>query len=192
MNTRRKIMRRALFVLLMLVGAWSVPSAAAVASTLRHNGVSGVRIALTTGGNPIKTGDHATVTATVTNATDHPVTGGTLLLGLVDLTPGQPVPLGLESWTSDSESVAQPSLAPGASASATWNLVMIQPGPLGLYASVMVGPQGPIESSPVTVLPVRDVRVLNPANVLPVALGEPALLIGLLVVIRATRARRAR
>jgi len=150
----------------------------------------GLRIALTVAGGAVKTGDRATVTATLTNATREAVTGATLLLGLVDMTPGQPVPLGLETWTSDPESVALPSLAPGASATATWHLVMIQPGPLGFYASVLPGPAGPIESSPVTVLSIRETRILNPANVLPVAIGEPAALLGFLGVVALLRARR--
>lgn len=149
----------------------------------------GVRIALSIAGGAVKTGDRATVTATVTNTTGRPLDHATLLLGLVDMTPGQPVPLGLETWTSDPESVALPPLAPGASTAATWHLVMIQPGPLGLYASVLPGPTGPIESSPVTVLSIRETRVLNPGNVLPVAFGEPLILIGLLAALKFTRER---
>ena len=64
---------------------------------------------------------------------------------------------------------------------------MIQPGPLGLYASVLPGPVGPIESSPVTVLSIRETRVLNPGNVLPVALGEPLILCGILAALRFRR-----
>lgn len=149
----------------------------------------GIRIALTIAGRAVKTGDRATVTATVTNTADQPLDRATLLLGLVDMSPGQPVPLGLETWTSDPESVALPPLAPGASAGAAWHLVMIQPGPLGLYASVLPGPTGPIESSPVTVLSIRETRVLNPGNVLPVAFGEPLILIGLLAALKSARAR---
>lgn len=149
----------------------------------------GLRIALRTAGEAARTGGRLTVTATVTNTTEHPVDGATLLLGLVDMTPGQPVPLGLETWTSDPQSVALPPLAPGASAAATWHLIMIQPGPLGLYASVLPGPTGPIASSPVTVLLIRETRVLNPGNVLPVAMGEPLILIGLLAVLKFARAR---
>jgi len=67
---------------------------------------------------------------------------------------------------------------------------MIQPGPLGFYASVLPGPAGPIESSPVTVLSIRETRILNPANVLPVAIGEPAALLGFLGVVALLRARR--
>jgi len=148
-----------------------------------------LRIVLTVAGGAVKTGDRATVTATATNTTDHPVDGATLLLGLVDMTPGQPVPLGLETWTSDPESVALPPLAPGASATATWRLIMIQPGPLGFYASVLPGPTGSIESSPVTVLSIREARLLNPGNVLPVAFGEPLILLGFLAALKLARAR---
>lgn len=137
----------------------------------------------------VKTGDRLTLTASVTNTTGRPLSGTTLLLGLVDSTPGQAVPLGLETWTSDPESVALPALAPGASAFATWHLVMIQPGTLGVYASVMAGPDRLVESSPLMVVPVADVRVLNPHHVLPVVLGEPALLLAVMWLLRARRRR---
>ena len=70
-------------------------------------------------------------------------------------------------------------------------LVMIQPGPLGIYASVITDPSGPIESGPLAVLSIKDVRILNPANVLPVALGEPLALIGVVLTIRYRRQRQA-
>ncbi len=148
-------------------------------------------ITLTIAGEPVKTGDHAVVTATVTHTATQPLSGATLLLGLVDLTPGQTAPLGLETWTTDPESVALPPLAPGASAAATWRLVMIQPGLLGVYASAMAGANGPVDSGMVTLLPLWEHQTLNPVDVLPVALGEPLLLIGLLVAGRSMHARQA-
>ena len=127
-----------------------------------------------------KTGDRLTVTASIRNTTQRVLTDATLFLGLMDATPGQPTPLGLETWTGDPESVALPALSPGASASARWRLVMIQPGALGLYASVMTGPESRVQSSRFTMVRVEDVRVLNPHRVLLVALGEPALLLALI------------
>ena len=59
-------------------------------------------------------GNHETVT--VTNVSAQPV-GAVLILGLVDMTPGQPAPLDLETWTGDPASVEVPVLSPGASAS---------------------------------------------------------------------------
>lgn len=185
-------MNRTSLPFLVVLGLSLMPALAHAArgvTTPPTPAAGGVRIALTVAGGAAKTGDRATITATVTNTTDQPVDGATLFLGLVDMTPGQPVPLGLETWTSDPESVALPPLAPGASAAATWRLIMIQPGPLGVYASVLPGPTGPIESSPVTVLSIRETRVLNPGNVLPVALGEPLILIGLLAALKSARAR---
>ncbi len=183
-------MNRRSLTLLALLGLWLMPTLAHAGSgaTPPTPSAGGVRIALTVAGGAAKTGDRATVTAMVTNTTDQPLDRATLMLGLVDMTPGQPVPLGLETWTSDPESVALPPLAPGASSAATWHLVMIQSGPLGLYASVLAGPAKPIESSPVTVLSIRETRVLNPRNVLPVAFGEPLILIGLLAALKFARA----
>ena len=165
--------------------------AALPADMTQAGAAEGLHVALTITGVAAKTGDHATITATVTNTTRQPVHGATLFLGLVDMTPGQLLPLGLEGWTSEPESRGLAPLVPGGSASATWDLVMIQPGPLWIYASVITGPSGPIESGPLAVLSIKDVRILNPANVLPVALGEPLALIGVVLTIRYRRQRQA-
>src|SRR5260370_11959054 len=85
----------------------------------------------------VKTGDHVTVNATVTNVSGRRLRDVTVFLGLVDLHPQEPMALGLETWTNDPESLALPSLRPGASAAATWRLIMIQPGPLGAYSSAL-------------------------------------------------------
>lgn len=193
MSGGKSVTRRVLLAALaaLILGSTTAPAMNLVpahAPSPRMDG--GLQVALTVPDGNVQTGDRRTITASVTNATGHPVAGVTLLLGLVDLTPGQPVPLGLETWTTDAESVALPPLAPGASASAVWHLVMIQPGPLGVYASALAGPSGPIESSAVSVLPVRDVRALNPGNVLPVAIGEPLVLLGLLGGLGWLRGRR--
>lgn len=173
---------------LYIASTWAIAGASAAPAT--SSAVGALQVSIAISGAPAKTGDRATITATVTNSTRNALSGVTLLLGLVDMTPGQPVPLGLETWTTDSESVALPPLARGTSASASWHLVMIQPGPLGIYASALASPHGPIESSSVTVLPIRDVRVLNPSNVLPVAFGEPVALLALLLLARVLRRRR--
>lgn len=151
----------------------------------------GLRLSLVVPNRTAKAGDRIAVTATVTNDTGRPVSGGTVLLGLIDMTPRETAPLGLETWTGDPESVALPVLAPGGSASAVWHLVLIQPGPLGIYASALNGAGGSVESSPVEIVRVADRQVLNPGNVLPVAMGEPALLLAFLGFLRFTSSKRA-
>jgi hypothetical protein len=152
---------------------------------------SSLLIDIRTNQTPTKTGDHVTVNATVTNASGRRVRDVTVFLGLVDLHPGQPMPLGLETWTNDPESLALPSLEPGASASAAWHLVMVQPGSLGVYASALVGAAQHVDSSGLTQLTVRDARALNPGHVLPLALGEPLALAAVVAAGYSRRARRA-
>jgi hypothetical protein len=181
-----------LLIALTLGGGHSSATAATSAGAQLAGDADSLRPRLTivNGLVATKTGDRLTVTVTVANTTSQFLRGATAFLGLVDATPGQAAPLGLETWTTDPESVALPPLAPGASASISWHLIMIQPGPLGLYASVMPGSNGPVESSPLTVVLVKDVRVLNPGRVLPVALGEPVIVLGLLGLVRVRRASR--
>ena len=181
-----------MLTLLSLQASPALVIAALPADMTQAGAAEGLRVALTITGVAAKTGDHATITATVTNTTRQPVHGATLFLGLVDMTLGQPLPLGLEGWTSEHESRGLAPLVTCGSASATWHLVMIQPGPLGIYASVITDPGGPIESGPLAVLSIKDVRILNPANVLPVALGKPLALIGVVLTIRYRRQRQAR
>jgi hypothetical protein len=191
LRRRRRLTDTGAATLLITLGlaASILVSPAGAALTATSATPPALRTTLTIAGDPVKTGDRPTVTATVTNVSRQPV-GAVLMLGLVDLTPGQPAPLGLETWTGDPESVEVPVLDPGASASATWHLVMIQPGPLGLYATALTQPYGPMQSSALTTLSIRERRVLNPANVLPVALGEPLLLLGVIGAVRWARAAR--
>jgi membrane-associated phospholipid phosphatase len=144
---------------------------------------SSLRIVLRTSQTATKTGDHVTVDVTVTNASSRRVRDVTVFLGLVDLHPGQRMPLGPETWTNDPESLALPSLEPGASASAAWHLLMIQPGPLGVYASALFGVGPHVDSSGLTQLTVRDARVVNPGHVLPLAVGEPLVLAAVLAAV---------
>jgi hypothetical protein len=194
-TTSSGAVRAARTILMILVPGilWAAPLPAAGSSTGDPFAAAGATLrpilTVTPEVTAVKTGDRLTLTASVTNTTGRPASGATLFLGLVDSTPGQAMPLGLETWTADPESVALPALAPGASAFATWHLVMIQPGMLGVYASVMAGPDRVVESSPLTVLAVKDVRVLNPHRVLPVALGEPALVLAVMWLLRARRGR---
>ena len=191
LRRRRRLTDTGAVTLLITLGlvASLLASPAAAALTAPSATPPALRSTLTIAGDPVKTGDRPTVTATVTNLSRQPV-GAVLMLGLVDMTPGQPAPLGLETWTGDPASVEVPVLAPGASASATWHLVMIQPGPLGLYATALTQPYGPMQSSALTTLSIRDSRVLNPANVLPVALGEPLVLLIVIGAVRWVRGAR--
>jgi hypothetical protein len=181
MRRRRRLTGAGVVALLITLGLYAslrAPPAAAAQSELHT--------ALTVAPNPVKTGDRPTVTATVTNVSAQPV-GAVLILGLVDMTPGQPAPLDLETWTGNPASVEVPVLGPGASASATWHLVMMKPGTLGLYATALTQPYGPLQSSALTTLSIRDRRVLNPANILPVAVGEPLLLLSVIGAVRWVR-----
>lgn len=191
LRRRRRLTDAGVVTLLITLGlsASLLASPGAAAQVTPSAAPPALRTTLTIAGDPVKTGDRPTVTATVTNLSRQPV-GAVLMLGLVDMNLGQRAPLGLETWTGDPESVEVPVLAPGASASATWHLVMIQPGPLGLYATALTQPYGPMQSSAMATLSIRDRRVLNPANVLPVALGEPVLLLGVIGAVRWVRGAR--
>lgn len=171
---------------LALVFAAQAAGTAPAAQESPAPGRKGLRVSLALPRRTAKLGDRLAVTAVVTNDTGRPASGSTVLLNLIDMTPGQPTPLGPGSWTGDPSSVSLPVLPPGGSASATWHLVLIHPGPLGIYASVLNGAAGAVESSPVHIMGIKDRQVLNPEYVLPVAMGEPALLLAFFAFLRLT------
>jgi membrane-associated phospholipid phosphatase len=183
----RRAGRRALAPLVFVILSFALQAgprpvdAAPVMSGRAAEEPSSLRIDIRTNQSVVKTGDHVTVDAMVTNVSGRPLRDVTVFLGLVDLHPQEPTALGLEMWTRDPESLAMPSLASGASASATWHLVMIQPGPLGVYASALAAQH--VDSSGLARLTVRDARVLNPAHVLPLAVGEPLALAAVLAAV---------
>lgn len=176
-SRRRRVSRGVLAIL-----TWLTVS---LAPSVMH--AADIRLMLEPTAVALQTGNRVTVTATVANTGAVAIGEATIVLNLVDMTQGHAAPLALETWTAEGESIAIPPLAPGASVSATWHLVMIQPGRLGVYASVFRDVEQPLESSRVAIVSVDDRRVLNPANVLPIAIGEPLILMGAAAAVRVIR-----
>jgi hypothetical protein len=130
------------------------------------------------------TGDHETITATVTNAGPTPLHDVLVMLSLVDVTASPAVPLGLEDWTPDPTAAHATTLAPGAIVGRTWRLRMIQGGTVAAYATVVAGDGGAVRHSRPIVLTVEPTHNLTPARVLPVAFGMPLVTMGAVAAIR--------
>ncbi|MGI9607936.1 MAG: hypothetical protein ACR2P0_17540 [Acidimicrobiales bacterium] len=97
-----------------------------------------------------------------------------------------------EDWTS-TLSVPIGSVPPSATIATPWTLQPIAGGDFTVYAVVLAAELDSVETSQVLRVNVVDQRSLNPGGILPVAIGMPAIVGGLLVgqIGRGRRSRRA-
>lgn len=138
-------------------------------------------------------GDNIDIAVTVTN------TGTQILSDLVihiDVTdPAESTSVDPEDWTS---TLSKPvgTLGPNESTTVTWTIQPISPGSFALYAVALAPGSDNVSASNILAIDVIDQRSLNPNGILPVAIGAPALVGGLLVTqLRLngkTRSRKAR
>lgn len=86
-----------------------------------------------------------------------------------------------EDWTS---TLSRPldGMAPGEATTVVWDVQPISAGRFSLYAVVLRKGSTELAASNVVAIGVEDQRSLNPDGILPVALGVPLVIGGLLVV----------
>ena len=124
-------------------------------------------------------GEHLDITVTVSNTSATP---SVALVAHIDITdPTQSSSVDPEDWTS-TLSTPVGSLRPGASATVTWRIQPISAGTFTLYAIALAPGAGTVAASNVLEVSVDDQRSLNPDGILPVAIGAPVLVGGLLAV----------
>lgn len=97
-----------------------------------------------------------------------------------------------EDWTA-TLSIPIDAVPAGESRTAAWALQPISPGEFTVYAVVLAPELDAVHTSRVLRVSVDDQRSLNPGGILPVALGMPAIVGGLLLgqIGRGRRNRRA-
>ena len=135
------------------------------------------------------TGQIIKVDGTITNLSTNAM-GGVAYISIVDMR-GK-APIDLEDWSAE-KGLYIASVAPGQSLPLEWNLRLVK---AGSYTVVILFNKDndtlpPIASSKIS-LEVIPKHNLNPGNVLPVAFGVPAFLIGILGAINYSRGRRMR
>jgi hypothetical protein len=132
-----------------------------------------LRIDLTSVAHPRVVGDHAVITATVTNTGASSLGEVMVLLSLMDRSGASAVPLGVEDWTPTPEAGHVRRLEPGHTVARTWPLRMVQSGRLAVFATAVVNDSGSVtNSSPITweIAPGPNLR---PPSVLPTIIGVP-------------------
>lgn len=137
----------------------------------------------------MKMGDTPAFIGTVTNIGKQPLAGLVVYLSLVSLEPGNEQPVDLEDWSAQ-KAVRINLLSPGEINSQKWGMRLIQSGKYGIALTV-VDPQEkrPIVSDLVP-FDVHPKPTLASSRILPVAIGEPFLLLTLLGALGAIRTRR--
>jgi hypothetical protein len=132
-------------------------------------------------------GDFVAVEAQITNAGQEPVSGVTTYLSLADTVSNLPVDL--EDWSAE-RGLYVGSIEPGQSLPLSWRIHFVKAGGYALLiVAIAAGSETPAVSA-ITHFHVLPKRSLDPGHILPVALGEPLVLVVILALV--SYSRRAR
>lgn len=150
-------------------------------------------ITLTPGqNNPVspQMGDRLTFHTVITNPDRQPTHGVVAWISLVQMDPGHEQPMDLEDWSAH-KALTRTLLGPGEHVEVAWPLRLIQAGAYRVVVSAVDRETGQVMTSPVLDFSVRPKPVVESRRILPVALGVPLILLGMLVsaVLRRRRVR---
>jgi hypothetical protein len=95
-----------------------------------------------------------------------------------------------EDWSSHRTRYLAP-IPPGGSRTLTWKIKAVNAGSIGIYVAVLPRSGAPVPptTGPTLRVEIADRRTLDSGGILPLALGMPALLALVLVVVRVRRRR---
>ncbi len=132
-------------------------------------------------GNPPapQMGDHLSFVSVIRNVGDAPARGVVAWVSLVQVDPGREQPVDLEDWSAH-KAVTRAVLAPGEKMSVQWPMRLIQAGRYRVVISAVERDAPHIVSSPFIDFRVRQKPVVESRRILPVAIGVPLALGGLL------------
>ncbi len=134
-------------------------------------------------------GEYVTLEANVVNIGTQSISNVTTYLSLVDV--GAHMPVDLEDWSAE-KGLFIGTIAAGETLPLVWKIHLIRAGD---YTASVVAEAEDVDLqviSRVTYLKALPKRNLNPGNVLPVALGEPILLVFGFLLLRFWRTRKLR
>ena len=120
-------------------------------------------------------GDKITYQGTITNNSDKPVTNLIVYISLANVTQGKESPMDLEDWSAN-KAIKVESIRPGGTYEGQWPMRLIDSGSYVAYITVVDKNDDTPISSVMSHLEIKRILRLNPNNVLPVAVGEPAVL----------------
>jgi hypothetical protein len=125
-------------------------------------------------------GDNLTFHSVIRNGGATPVDGVIAWISLIQTDQGKEQPVDLEDWSAH-KAVTAASLPPGHSIETDWPMRLIQAGTYRVVISAMTQGESGLAASPSVEFSVRQKAVVESQRILPVALGIPLLIGGLLV-----------
>lgn len=124
-------------------------------------------------------GDWMHFNSVITNAGSQSLEGLVAWISLVEVTPGKEQPMDLEDWSAH-KAVTGTTLAPGAQLQTQWPMRLIQSGDYRVVISATDRNNKTVFTSPTIQFHVGQKPVVESRRILPVALGIPLLIGGLL------------
>ncbi len=117
----------------------------------------------------------------INNTGQQPIEGLVAWISLVEVTPGKEQPMDLEDWSAH-KAVTGTTLQPGAILQTQWPMRLIQSGDYRVVISATDRNNKTVFTSPTIQFHVAQKPVVESTRILPVALGIPLLIGGLLGV----------
>lgn len=133
-------------------------------------------------------GDWMHFDSVIRNTGNQAIEGLVAWISLVEVTPGQEQPMDLEDWSAH-KAVTGTSLTPGGKLDTQWPMRLIQSGDYRVVISATDRKDKTVFTSPTIQFHVARKPVVESGRILPVALGVP-LLIGGMMGYRKLRRRR--
>ncbi len=127
-------------------------------------------------------GDKITYVGTITNNADMAVDNIISYISLANVTLGKEAPMDLEDWSAN-KAIKIDTIPPHGTYEGKWPMRLINSGGYVAYITVVNKEDITPISSAMSYLEIKRVIRLNPNNVLPVAIGEPALIGGVFMFI---------
>jgi hypothetical protein len=137
-----------------------------------------VRVMLQPPTETMKMGDTPAFVGTVANVGKTPLQGLVVYLSLVSLKPGKEEPVDLEDWSAK-KAIRIDRLLPGESSVHQWKMRLIQAGKFGVALTVVDSKEEQPVVSPLVRFDIQPKPMLASKRILPVAIGEPLLLLAI-------------
>ena len=124
-------------------------------------------------------GDWLKFRSTIDNPGSQTAHGVVAWISLVQVDPGHEQPVDLEDWSAH-KAVTQAILQPGQQVKVEWPMRLIQAGSYRVVISAVDRETAHVMTSPFVDFQVRRKPVVESRRILPVALGVPALVLGVM------------
>jgi hypothetical protein len=125
-------------------------------------------------------GDWLQFRSVIRNPGNQAVQGVVAWISLVQVDPGHEQPVDLEDWSAH-KAVTRAALQPGELLQVEWPMRLIQAGSYRVVISAVDRETGHVMTSPFVDFQVRRKPVVESGRILPVALGMPLLVLGVIV-----------